>query len=97
MNYQDYVELGLKDDGNLKLILKGNVENNGQNKIGVVSVIYITNDVAKAKQKISELNASKKEEDYYIVYSYPLDKYLPDLGHYPSIEITQDDLSWEKF
>ena len=34
MNYQDYVELGLKDDGNLKLILKGNVENNGQNKIG---------------------------------------------------------------
>lgn len=92
MNYQDYVELGLKDDGNLKLILKGNVENNGQNKIGVVSVIYITKDVAKAKQKISELNASKKG-DYYMVYSCPLDKYLPDLGHYPSIEITQDDLS----
>ena len=92
MNYQDYVELGLKDDGNLKLILKGNVENNGQNKIGVVSVIYITKDVAKAKQKISELNASKKG-DYYMVYSCPLDKYLPDLGHCPSIEITQDDLS----
>ena len=92
MNYQDYVEQGLKDDGNLKLILKGNVENNGQNKIGVVSVIYITKDVAKAKQKISELNASKKG-DYYMVYSCPLDKYLPDLGHYPSIEITQDDLS----
>ncbi|MBI0121253.1 hypothetical protein H3U50_05380 [Lactobacillus sp. M0398] len=96
MNYQDYVELGLKDDGNLKLILKGNVENNGQNKIGVVSVIYITKDVAKAKQKISELNASKKG-DYYMVYSCPLDKYLPDLGHCPSIEITQDDLSQEKF
>ena len=96
MNYQDYVEQGLKDDGNLKLILKGNVENNGQNKIGVVSVIYITKDVAKAKQKISELNASKKG-DYYMVYSCPLDKYLPDLGHCPSIEITQDDLSQEKF
>ena len=54
MNYQDYVELGLKDDGNLKLILKGNVENNGQNKIGVVSVIYITKDLAKVKQKSSK-------------------------------------------
>ena len=53
MNYQDYVELGLKDDGNLKLILKGTVENNGQNKIGVVSVVYITKDVEKAKQKLS--------------------------------------------
>ena len=92
MNYQDYVEQCLKDDGNLKLILKGNVENHGHNKIGVVSVVYITKDVAKAKQKISELNASK-EEDYYMVYSCPLDKYLPDLGHYPSIEITQGDLS----
>ena len=93
MNYQDYVEQGLKDDGNLKLILKGTVENNGQNKIGVVSVVYITKDAAKAKQKLSELNTSKKEGDYYMVYSCPLDKYLPDLGHYPSIEITQDDLS----
>ena len=93
MNYQDYVEQGLKDDGNLKLILKGTVENNGQNKIGVVSVVYITKDVAKAKQKLSELNTSKKEGDYYMVYSCPLDKYLPDLGHYPSIEITQGDLS----
>lgn len=26
MDYQDYVELGLKDDGNLKVILKGGVE-----------------------------------------------------------------------
>ena len=25
MDYQDYVELGLKDDGNIKVILKGSV------------------------------------------------------------------------
>ena len=32
-----------------------------------------------------------------MVYSCPLNKYLQDLGHCPSIEITQDDLSQEKF
>lgn len=52
MDYQDYVELGLKDDGNIKVILKGSVEISAHaaEKVGVVSVVYITQNVERAKQ-----------------------------------------------
>ncbi|MCX8737345.1 hypothetical protein [Lactobacillus sp. B4026] len=33
----DYIKMALKDDGNLKVILKGCVENVAQEKVGVVS------------------------------------------------------------
>lgn len=91
MDYNDYVKLGLKNDGNLKVILKGSVEEASNKKVGVVSVVYVTNDVEKAKQKLAELN-SKEKGAYYMVYSCPLDTFLPDLGHYPSIEIGKEDL-----
>lgn len=94
MNYQDYVELGLKDDGNLKVILKGSVEISAHKaeKVGVVGVVYITQSIERAKQKLEELTAKQAEGDYYMVYSCPFDTDLPALGHYPSIEITKTDL-----
>lgn len=94
MDYQDYVELGLKDDGNLKVILKGSVaiSAHAAEKVGVVSVVYITQNVERAKQKLEELTAKQAEGDYYMVYSCPLDTDLSALGHYPSIEIAKADL-----
>ncbi|MBI0033037.1 MULTISPECIES: hypothetical protein [Lactobacillus] len=94
MNYQDYVELGLKDDGNLKVILKGSVEISAHKaeKVGVVGVVYITQSIERARQKLEELTAKQAEGDYYMVYSCPFDTDLPALGHYPSIEITKTDL-----
>ncbi|BDR61251.1 hypothetical protein [Lactobacillus xylocopicola] len=89
MKYQDYVELGLKDDGNLKVILKGSVEHSGAEKVGVIAVVFITPSVELAKQKLAELTAQKDAEDYYMVYSCPLDTDLPALGHYPSLEIAK--------
>ena len=75
MDYQDYVELGLKDDGNLKVILKGGVEisTHATEKVGVVSVVYITQNVERARQKLEELTSKQAEGDYYMVYSCPLD------------------------
>ncbi|MBA1392807.1 hypothetical protein EQ500_02805 [Lactobacillus sp. XV13L] len=95
MDYQDYIELGLKDDGNLKVILKGSVENSAHaaEKVGVVSVVFITQDAGRARQKLEELTANQADGDYYMVYSCPLDTDLPALGHYPSIEIVKADLS----
>lgn len=94
MDYQDYVELGLKDDGNLKVILKGSVEISAHatEKVGVVSVVYITQSVERARQKLEELTVKQSDSDYYMVYSCPPDTDLPALGHYPSVEIAKADL-----
>lgn len=91
MEYKDYIEQGLNDESPLKLILCGSVEGEKEDKIGVVSVVFATNDRSIAKQKISEL-INKNPDNYYMVYSVPLDVDLTELAHYPSIEITKDDL-----
>ncbi|CAM3160664.1 hypothetical protein SAMN04487792_1076 [Lactobacillus bombicola] len=94
INEQDYIKQGLKDDGNLKLILRGSVEHSSsdaEGKVGVVSVVYATHNCQKARQKFAELTAAAKD-DYYMVYSCPLDTDLPTLEHYPSIQIGKDDL-----
>lgn len=92
MNDKDYLKMALQDDGNLKLILKGYVETADTEKVGVIGVVYITDDPKKAEQKYYELNATNADEAYYMVYSCPLDTFLPSLGHYPSLEISKEDL-----
>jgi hypothetical protein len=93
MEYQDYVKLGLNGEEPLKLILRGNVENTENRKVGVVSVVYATMDRNLAEQKMQELLKNRDcSNDYYMVYSVALDTDLTTLNHYPSIEITEDDL-----
>ncbi|MDF7682339.1 hypothetical protein PT287_02220 [Lactobacillus sp. ESL0679] len=60
--------------------------------IGVVSVVYVTSDIQLAKQKFTQLNKHQSADEFYMIYSCPVDTYLPDMGHYPSIEISQEDL-----
>lgn len=91
MDYKDYIEQGLNGEAPLKLILCGNVQSAENNKVGVVSVVYATNDRALAEQKIQAL-ASANPDNYYMVYSVPLDLDLTTLTHYPSIAITKSDL-----
>jgi len=90
---EEYIAAALKEDGQLKVIMKGAVEAASTEKIGVVSVVFITKDVGLAKQKFAELNAQKAPDDFYMIYSCPVNTYLPELGHYPSIEISKEDLS----
>lgn len=91
MEYKDYIEQGLNDEAPLKLILCGNVQGEKDEKVGVVSVVFATNDKSIAKQKICEL-INNNPDNYYMVYSVPLDVDLTELTHYPSIAITKDDL-----
>lgn len=37
MNYEDYIEQGLNGEAPLKLIMRGSIQNSGNEKVGVVS------------------------------------------------------------
>ncbi|MDE7248612.1 MAG: hypothetical protein K2N82_01730 [Lachnospiraceae bacterium] len=91
MEYEKYIEQGLNGEAPLKLILCGNVESTKNDKVGVASVVFATNDKNLAEQKIHELTAANPN-NYYMVYSVPLNVDLTELTHYPSIAITKDDL-----
>lgn len=91
MGYEELVNQGLNGDAPLKLILCGAVQGTEPDKIGVVSVVYATNDKAAASNKLRELKDANPD-CYYMVYSVPLDVDLTALGHYPSIVIEKSDL-----
>ena len=91
MEYKDYIKQGLNGNAPLKLILCGNIQGTENDKVGVVSVVYATNDKDLAEQKMNELIAVNPN-NYYMIYSVPLNVDLMELSHYPSIAISKDDL-----
>ena len=91
MEYAEYIRQGLDGEAPLKLILCGNVQWTKNEKTGVVSVVYATNDKELAEQKIRELTAANPN-NYYMVYSVPLNVDLTELSHYPSLAITKSEL-----
>lgn len=92
MNYEECIQLGLNGEDTLKLILCGGVEKSEEGKLGVVSVVYATNDKELARKKLQELTGNNPSDNYYMVYSVPLDTDLTKLAHYPSIAISKEDL-----
>lgn len=91
MEYHDYIKQGLNGEAPLKLILCGNVQGVENDKVGVISVIYATNNKNSAEKQLHELMTANPD-NYYMVYSVPLDTDLTTLTHYPSIAITKSDL-----
>lgn len=91
MEYHDYIKQGLNGEAPLKLILCGNIQDAENDKIGIVSVIYATTDKGLAEKQLHELMTATPD-NYYMVYSVPLDTDLTTLTHYPSIAITKSDL-----
>ena len=75
----------------INLICKGSIENVENEKVGVVSVVFISYDADVSKQKLQEF-IKNDTESIYMLYCVPLDTDLATLEHYPSIEITKDDL-----
>ena len=78
----------------VRMILCGNVEDsriNPSEKIGVVSVVFVSTEEDKIKIKLKELQ-DKNPENFYMEYVTPLNVDLTSLEHYPSIEISKDDL-----
>lgn len=57
-----------------------------------VLLVYVTMDRVQAEANLRELLQQNEEERYYMVYSVPLDTDLTALSHYPSMEITKEDL-----
>ncbi|MEE1192057.1 MAG: hypothetical protein UHO63_06945 [Blautia sp.] len=78
----------------VRMILCGNIEDsriNPSEKIGVVSVVFVSTEEDKIKIKLKELQ-DKNPENFYMEYVTPLNVDLTSLEHYPSIAISKDDL-----
>ncbi|SDA48920.1 hypothetical protein SAMN02910275_00793 [Butyrivibrio sp. INlla18] len=78
----------------VRMILCGSVEPSSQNQdenVGVVSFVYVSEDEQGVKSKLEELQ-KVNPENFYMEYEVPLDQDLTELGHYPSIEISKEDL-----
>ena len=78
----------------VRMILCGNVEDSRMNpseKVGVVSVVFVSTEEEKIKNKLKKLQ-DKNPEKFYMEYVTPLDVDLTSLEHYPSIEISKNDL-----
>ncbi|GGI66258.1 hypothetical protein ACFQOY_03580 [Enterococcus alcedinis] len=92
MEEVNWLEVGLNSSSDLKVIMKGSVESNKtSDKIGVVSLIYVSSDVDKIKDVYKEVTESDPN-GYYMVYGIDLDERLDLLAHYPSIAIERSDL-----
>ncbi len=91
MNCNELVQMGLNGKDDLKLILSGYVEEKEEGKIGIVSVVYATEDRDLAEKKFTQLSTSCPNK-YFMIYSVPFNTDLDTLVHYPSIVIEKDDL-----
>lgn len=83
------------DTNKIWLILSGSVEQSNnkdyKDKVGVVSVVYASADETKVRQHLETLH-KEKPDVFYMQYEVPMDVKLTELSHYPSIEITKEDL-----
>ncbi|WP_027205839.1 hypothetical protein [Butyrivibrio fibrisolvens] len=78
----------------LFLILCGSVEESTSephDNVGVVSVVYVSNDKEKIDSKLGDLQKTHPD-NFYMAYEVPMDTDLTTLEHYPGIEISKDDL-----
>lgn len=78
----------------VRMILCGNIEDsriNPSERVGVVSVVFVSAEEEKIKIKLKELQ-DKNPENFYMEYVTPLNVDLTNLEHYPSIAISKDDL-----
>lgn len=96
MTDEKLVQVGLNGKDSLKMILSGYVEESGnensEEKIGVVSVLFVSENKELISKKMEEFEV-KYPERYFMVYSVPLDTELEELDHYPSIALSASDLN----
>ena len=92
INYETLTQIGLSGSEPFKVIIRGNTQVVDGEKKGVVSVVFATMNKDVAESHLRHL-IETDPESYYMVYSVPLDTELDRLLHYPSIEISKDDLN----
>ena len=83
------------DTNKIWMILSGSEEQSSDkeytDKVGEVSVVYASADEAKVRRTL-EILKKENPEVFYMQYEVPMDVKLTELTHYPSIEITKEDL-----
>lgn len=75
----------------LKVVICGGIRKEGEEKVGVVSLVYITHDRNSAQEKMQEMIVNNPD-NCYMVYDVPLDMDLTTLAQYPSMAICKSDL-----
>lgn len=78
----------------IRMILCGSVEESSSEpheNVGVVSVVYVSNEKEKIDSKLEELKTTHPD-NFYMAYEVPMDTDLTTLEHYPGIEISKEDL-----
>lgn len=87
-------EIDMKEEM-ISLILSGSIEEardpSYKKKVGVVSVVYISKDKGAAKAQLEKLS-KEHPENFYRAYKVPMNVDLTQLDHYPSLEISKEDI-----
>ena len=81
----------------IRMILSGSIESSSSDpseKVGVVSVVYVSEDENRIRTKLNELQKNNPD-NFYMDYVVSLDTDLTTLDHYPSLEISREDLQQE--
>lgn len=75
----------------VKVVLRGDIREEGSEKVGVISVVLVTQDRNLAQEKMQEMIVANPD-CCYMMYSIPMDMDLTTLMQYPSMAITKEDL-----
>lgn len=81
----------LETTSDLKIIMKGEVVEQGDEKMGVTSTIFVSTDKTKVEKIFNEL-CQQHPDKFYMIYAVDLDEELDKHEHYPSIAISAEDL-----
>lgn len=71
----------------IQIIVHAFIENG---EVGVVEVLYASQDADKIQAKYQKLQ-TQYPEDYLAIYDLPLDTELNTLPHYPSVAIGKEE------
>lgn len=92
MEMKEMANEALNTESDLKIIMKGEVVENDNGKIGVTSTIFLSKDKNRVKELFDKL-CQDNPEDFYMIYAVNLDEKLDEKEHYPSIAIFPQDLN----
>lgn len=88
---EDWVKVARETASDLKVLMKGLVDESQKDKVGVVSLVYVSEDGKKVEELYHKL-ARENPEVFYMIYAVNRDTQLDLWAHYPSIAIHKEDL-----
>lgn len=81
---EDWVKVARETTSDLKVLMKGLVDKSQKDKVGVVSLVYVSEDGKKVEELHHKL-ARENSEAFYMIYAVNRDTQLDLRAHYPSI------------